>query len=100
MSAMSSIPDSSSSVEINRKPVKVVCIRPVYTKDHLILNDVCQICQKHIDERCNQCTLVEAPHCPITIGKCNHGFHGHCLIVWLKNNKKCPVDMQEWNVRK
>jgi hypothetical protein len=91
---------TNNSVQITRRPVRVAYVRPVYTYDRKMLNSVCEICQKNIEERCNQCVLVEAPHCQITIGECNHGFHEHCLETWLKDNKKCPVDMLDWKVRK
>jgi hypothetical protein len=90
---------ASAPVEIVHKPIRVVYVRPVYAQDHKILSEVCQICQKNVEQRCNRCSLVDTASCPIKIGECNHGFHAHCLETWLETNKKCPVDMATWKER-
>lgn len=35
-------------------------------------------------------------NCYSVIGKCNHKFHYHCIMLWLKGRTACPLDSREW----
>lgn len=64
-------------------------------------NDKCEICHNHLNEKCATCLEskdnILTKVCNVSMGKCGHAFHGHCINRWLTNDvKSCPVDQSPW----
>ncbi|KHJ46617.1 RING-box protein 1 family protein [Trichuris suis] len=68
-----------------------------------IKNDWCAICHCTINELCLACQTEDANtsqlECPPTVGICNHTFHDHCINRWLKTQRVCPLDNQQWRTQ-
>jgi anaphase-promoting complex subunit 11 len=47
-------------------------------------SELCSICRQSFDSTCPDC-LYPGDDCPPVFGKCNHAFHIHCILKWLKN---------------
>lgn len=37
---------------------------------------------------------------PVVWGECNHSFHLCCMTLWVKQNKRCPLCQQDWEVQR
>ncbi|CDW56871.1 ring box 1; RING box protein 1; regulator of [Trichuris trichiura] len=66
-----------------------------------IKNDWCAICHCTINELCLACQTEDAKdssqlECPPTVGVCTHTFHDHCINRWLRTQRVCPLDNQQW----
>jgi hypothetical protein len=92
-------PNSATPVLINKSPIRVIYVRPVYATKTNTLNEICHICQKHLEQRCNDCSINNILCCKVIIGSCHHAFHNHCMKEWLTKNNNCPVDMEAWSER-
>lgn len=61
----------------------------------------CRICTHKLTLKCAECLSskdIEKKTCQISKGKCNHGFHFHCIKKWLSNgSQKCPICLIPWN---
>ena len=33
-------------------------------------------------------------------GECNHSFHNCCMVLWTKQNNRCPLCQQDWVVQR
>ncbi|KAK9449747.1 anaphase-promoting complex subunit 11 [Limtongia smithiae] len=56
-------------------------------------DEVCGICRVAFEGTCPTCKYP-GDDCPIIIGECQHAFHMHCLIKWLKTESSrelCPM---------
>lgn len=96
-------PDHQSPVIVTRTPVRVLYVRAIYDKQHACVNTTCELCQRVLNIHCSTCDAqTHASHaaCSIVIGTCNHGYHKHCLDTWLNTNPACPIDMQQWTLKK
>jgi len=63
-------------------------------------NDKCSICRSQLDEWCIACEVAQTNdirECPVATGDCNHTFHRHCVVQWLKSHANCPVCAQAWS---
>ena len=64
--------------------------------------DNCAICRVGIMNPCLNCQGKEedAPHCIVVWGDCNHSFHNCCMMLWVKQNNRCPLCQQDWTVQR
>ncbi|KAH8281186.1 hypothetical protein KR018_011728 [Drosophila ironensis] len=62
----------------------------------------CAICRNNIRQQCIECQSNEGSieDCPVSFGKCNHGYHFHCISRWLHTRNVCPLDNQAWEFKK
>jgi anaphase-promoting complex subunit 11 len=76
-------------------------------------DDMCGICRNPYDSTCSQCRYP-GEDCPlrklsrnhlyldiltqlIVMGECNHSFHMHCIIAWVRqatSQERCPMCRQ------
>ncbi len=63
------------------------------------LPSVCGICQLSHDNPCPTCRHP-GDDCPPAQGRCHHHFHLHCIVRWVeaKDNPRCPLCRQEWDI--
>ncbi|KAL7713514.1 Anaphase-promoting complex subunit 11 [Entamoeba marina] len=61
-----------------------------------LAEDICGICQTSFDYSCPVC-IYPGEECPPITGVCGHSFHSHCLDLWLKTNRTCPICRRPWN---
>jgi RING-box protein 1 len=75
---------------------------PVAIYNYKIDQDTCSICRNNIMEQCVQCSTTINKKCEVSLGKCGHGYHYHCISKWLQTNQSCPIDMApfEYDIRK
>lgn len=55
----------------------------------------CSICQINLQLPCAHCTEKDQSGeigCHISLGKCGHPFHEHCINKWLQDSNSCPLD--------
>ncbi|KPI39807.1 Anaphase-promoting complex subunit 11 [Cyphellophora attinorum] len=65
-------------------------------------DDLCGICRVAFDGTCPTCRQPGDP-CPLLIGKCQHSFHMHCLIMWVQQESSrglCPMCRRKFEWRK
>ena len=65
-------------------------------------DNICSICTVALEERC-LCQCQANPQfteeCTVVYGQCNHSYHNHCIMQWLKKSQKCPkCPDEEWVV--
>ena len=62
----------------------------------------CAICNQKTTFKCMECISKDAEiDCTVARGKCNHGFHLHCINKWLNTGRqKCPICYIPWNYQK
>jgi len=58
---------------------------------------VCAVCRNQLDEVCIHCAVtsdsVALDACSILWGVCNHAYHAHCIVKFLKQSRDmCPLD--------
>jgi len=63
--------------------------------------DNCAICRNHIMDLCITCQSDPGTpsECDIAYGECDHSFHFHCIVKWLKFRITCPFDNKEFIFR-
>ncbi|NIO44364.1 MAG: hypothetical protein GTN36_02310 [Candidatus Aenigmarchaeota archaeon] len=67
-------------------------------------NDNCTICHSPLNMKCQKCiensrNIVEE-NCSVSIGKCNHAFHHHCISRWISEGSNiCPIDTTPWSYK-
>jgi hypothetical protein len=88
-------------------------VRMVCTVVKGVAGKTCSICQSFLKQRCDECSMspkirkcshkdhppgrcqAAAPRqcapCPVMVGKCEHMFHGHCIVAWLRKRRTCPL---------
>ena len=75
-------------------------------------DDVCGICRNPYDSTCSQCrypgeecplrefsithrcNIVQLSNISVVMGECNHSFHMHCIIAWVRqesSQERCPM---------
>ena len=61
----------------------------------------CSLCKQVITERCMSCLEkknMTSSVCQVSLGKCGHGFHYHCINNWINTgNNICPTCQTAWN---
>jgi hypothetical protein len=58
-------------------------------------NHECTICKNSI----NEFSIYNNTNYNIIInGVCGHNYHKECIESWIKENNKCPLCFQEWNI--
>jgi E3 ubiquitin-protein ligase RBX1 len=81
--------------------VKKVMLVAVWSLDMIV--DKCAICRNHIMDSCIECQTEESDlpvECKVAWGSCNHAFHSHCIVQWLKSKNICPLDAKPWVYQK
>lgn len=64
------------------------------------ISDTCAICRESLQEPCPHCQregVKEGSGCQPKFGVCNHAFHTHCILRWLKEKNTCPMCNEIWN---
>ncbi len=65
-------------------------------------NEKCSICHNHLNEKCAMCIEssqdILSCECKISMGRCGHAFHGHCIEKWTTEVSTCPVEHSPWIV--
>ncbi|KAM0688235.1 RING-box protein 1 [Conglomerata obtusa] len=89
---------------VSQKP-KIILKRwmPVAQWSLDIKVESCAICRNHIMDTCVECQNLNTSNdedCTVAWGKCDHAFHSHCIVRWLKNKPLCPLDTQPWVFKK
>lgn len=58
-------------------------------------SEVCTICRQSFDQCCSDCKFG-GDDCPPVFGECNHPYHIHCILKWLKaqpqDQEQCMYD--------
>lgn len=86
------------------KPFRVVIKRwhAVAIWKWKVNDECCGICRMPFDACCPDCN-VPGDDCPPVWGKCNHAFHMHCIVKWIKsqenNRQHCPMCRRDWEFR-
>lgn len=62
-----------------------------------IISETCGICKNNIMDPCITCQSNEKKDCIHITGACNHTYHAHCMLDWLKRRHVCPLDNQPWS---
>ncbi|KAL5475895.1 hypothetical protein EMCRGX_G025773 [Ephydatia muelleri] len=63
--------------------------------------DTCAICRVQVMDACLRCqTENKQEECVVIWGECNHSFHNCCMLLWTKQNNRCPLCQQEWVVQR
>ncbi|CEO96419.1 Anaphase-promoting complex subunit 11 [Plasmodiophora brassicae] len=61
----------------------------------------CGICCQPFDGCCPAC-VSPGDDCPPVWGECNHTFHIHCILKWLKeqsSRQQCPLCRRDWQYK-
>lgn len=98
---MSSIKSTNTT-----NPVHLISANVSCTYGNKARNNICSLCNQSLLLWCNDC-LEEidlsktdeddiAKLCPTVVGKCEHGFHKHCIDDWTEDADCCPVDQTKW----
>lgn len=75
--------------------IKINNIRPKFFFKYTIsTSEGCGICQTEFESTCGSCK--HPTECLPVKGECNHCFHGHCLVNWVKVNGNCPICRSLW----
>jgi RING-box protein 1 len=83
------------------KEFELIAWYPILLIKENIDNDTCNLCRNSIFDKCISCSSI-IPYepngkCEISYNKkCTHSYHAHCIDNWMKTNKNCPVDMEQW----
>ncbi|KAF0976528.1 hypothetical protein FDP41_004427 [Naegleria fowleri] len=59
----------------------------------------CSICKNSCLEVCVECSSrhpADVADCKVGWGICNHMFHVHCILRWLKHHPVCPLCNHPW----
>lgn len=63
--------------------------------------DTCAICRVQVMDACLRCQSEnKQDDCVVVWGECNHSFHLCCMTLWVKQNKRCPLCQQDWEVQR
>jgi anaphase-promoting complex subunit 11 len=65
-------------------------------------DELCGICRVQFDGTCPACKFP-GDDCPLLIGKCQHSFHMHCLLMWVQQESSrglCPMCRQPFTWRR
>jgi anaphase-promoting complex subunit 11 len=65
-------------------------------------DELCGICRVQFDGTCPACKFP-GDECPLLIGKCQHSFHMHCLLMWVQQESSrglCPMCRQPFTWRR
>ena len=83
-------------------PIFTINSAHIITQSYLdVHNDSCPICRISLSEKCVECSNnPDSGDCKSVIGVCNHAYHYHCISVWLKTKKVCPLDNTQWKFLK
>ena len=64
-------------------------------------SDTCGICKNSIHDLCIECQISDTDNkCILSLGKCNHIFHHHCISKWIEIRDKCPLCQKYWELEK
>lgn len=64
-------------------------------------DEFCSICHQPFNGCCPDCKFP-GDGCPPVWGKCEHSFHIHCILKWLKsqnNAQQCPLCRADWEFK-
>eukprot|EP01080_Neovahlkampfia_damariscottae_P006846 gene6846-11007_t len=63
----------------------------------------CAICKSELHDMCLDCQAnsftIENAQCKVSWGMCNHAYHYHCIIKYLKLNPHCPLCNKEFDFK-
>ena len=69
-------------------------------------NENCSICHSELYTKCHDCFDKSNNYlnieCPVSIGKCNHAFHHHCIYKWIceaSGSAMCPICTIPWDCK-
>ncbi|VDN59686.1 unnamed protein product [Dracunculus medinensis] len=63
--------------------------------------DTCAICRVLLTDACLRCQADNKQDvCVVVWGECNHSFHNCCMALWIKQNNRCPLCQQDWQVQR
>lgn len=61
----------------------------------------CGICKSNLNHVCPDClessVNISDVSCGVSLGKCGHVYHYHCISSSRKNSPNCPYDNLTWN---
>ncbi|KAA6392013.1 MAG: hypothetical protein EZS28_012464 [Streblomastix strix] len=66
-----------SQEELNR----LVCYKQLNGEN----SDFCTICQENINAN-------NDPNKYVAILPCTHKYHRRCIFIWLRKQRRCPID--------
>lgn len=93
----------SNSTTTDVSPIKgeIKYVKLVGIWNYKVLNNTCDLCSNTLTTKCATCMTSKctyAKECPISMGKCGHTFHFHCIEEWQrKASNTCPTDHGPWN---
>jgi anaphase-promoting complex subunit 11 len=63
-------------------------------------DDTCIICRSPFDACCPDCKYP-GDDCPPVWGKCDHVYHMHCVVKWLKTQttETCALCRRPWEFK-
>lgn len=85
--------------------IEIVSLSPVAEWTYQFPMEKCTICMEKLVGKCVKCLdshNICANECPISLGKCGHAFHYHCIDKWIKEKQgfgDCPIDKTPWDFR-
>lgn len=95
--------DDEEDQKQDKKVVTIRKLRLVAQWSYDVQNDQCAICHNSIEIPCIKCEAEPArlaEKCTIAWGTCQHCYHAHCILDWLRKRSTCPLDDQEWEMVK
>lgn len=75
---------------------------PALTHLYSDRDSLCGICRVAFEAPCPLCPFP-GDTCPLLIGKCQHAFHMHCLLMWVQQESSrglCPMCRQRFEWRR
>mmetsp|Transcript_25355 Transcript_25355/g.71106 ORF Transcript_25355/g.71106 Transcript_25355/m.71106 type:complete len:87 (-) Transcript_25355:19-279(-) len=82
--------------------VKVKSWNAIASWKWVVEDEDCGICRMPFDGYCVDCT-APGDGCPPVTGECNHTYHMHCIVKWLRTQQTgvptCCLCRRPWNFK-